>query len=206
MVLVLAIYLVGAAGGLVFALLLGLRAYENRRYFRSRLRNPIPTEVLPLVELIVPCKGIDLDFDAMILDVLTQDYPEYRVTFVVEGPGDPAHDRLAELLPRYPQARLLAAGPAVDCGQKVHNLLAATDRLDPAVEVLAFMDSDIRPAADWLRRNPIDSRRSEGGLPDRAPCRAGDRRCDPGRSGPRPQASDESRGVGSPWLGMGAQG
>jgi cellulose synthase/poly-beta-1,6-N-acetylglucosamine synthase-like glycosyltransferase len=104
--------------------------------------------------LIVPCKGIDLDFESMATAVLSQDYPAYRVTFVVESQSDPAWSRLVEILPRFPQARtrLLIAGTARACGQKVHNLLVATERLDPAAAILAFMDSDIRPAADWLNK------------------------------------------------------
>lgn len=151
---VLATYLAIALGGVVFAFLLGLRAYENRRYFFSRLRNPIVNAPQPFVELIVPCKGIDLDFDAMAAGVLSQDYPAYRVTFVVESQVDPAYGRLSQILPRFPKARtrLLVAGTARNCGQKVHNLLVATESLDPAAAILTFMDSDIRPAPDWLNK------------------------------------------------------
>ena len=142
----------GAA--LVWALLLGLRAYENRRYFLSRLRHPILPAHFPQVELIVPCKGIDLGFDAMVEGVLTQDYPNYQITFVVEDQDDPAHGLLAGRLPRLAngRARLLVAGTANDCGQKVHNLLAATAQLSTGAEILAFMDSDIHPGSNWLAR------------------------------------------------------
>jgi cellulose synthase/poly-beta-1,6-N-acetylglucosamine synthase-like glycosyltransferase len=43
------------------------------------------------------------------------------------------------------------AGRAHDCGQKVHNLRAATSRLSPRIEYLAFADSDARPSPHWLR-------------------------------------------------------
>jgi cellulose synthase/poly-beta-1,6-N-acetylglucosamine synthase-like glycosyltransferase len=147
-------YGVLSAGAILFALLLGLRAYENRRHFLSRLRHPIIPERTPSVALIVPCKGIDLDFDAMVTGVLTQDYPDYRVAFVVESKADPAWARLAALLPRFSgvATQLIVAGTASDCGQKVHNLLAATETLPADTEVLAFMDSDIHPASDWLSR------------------------------------------------------
>lgn len=154
MVFLLLGYFVVSGVALVLASLLVLRSYENRRYFFSRLRHPIQLAEFPKVELIVPCKGIDLDFDAMVADVLSQDYPGYRVTFVVEARTDPAWQRLATSLPRYRYVphRLIVAGTAEGCGQKVHNLLAATSGLHPETAVLAFMDSDIRPASDWLRR------------------------------------------------------
>jgi hypothetical protein len=55
---------------------------------------------------------------------------------------------------QYPriEARLIEAGIATECGQKVHNLRAATADLDPKVEYLAFVDSDARTHRQWLRR------------------------------------------------------
>ena len=49
-----------------------------------------------------------------------------RAVLVVESAGDPAYQRLQILLsrPRWVGVRVVVAGPAVDCGQKVHNLLA----------------------------------------------------------------------------------
>ncbi len=43
------------------------------------------------------------------------------------------------------------AGLAVESGQKVHNLLVATEHVPPHVNILAFADADIRPPRDWLR-------------------------------------------------------
>src|SRR5205823_1670881 len=102
----------------------------------------------------IPCKGVEPGFDQMVAAVLNQDYPGYRVTFIVESSGDPAYARLRQLLAKLSRVRaqIVVAGQAVDCGQKVHNLLTGTARLDPEVEALAFMDCDIQPAADWLRR------------------------------------------------------
>ena len=44
------------------------------------------------------------------------------------------------------------AGPATDSGQKVHNLRVAVNEIDPQSEVLVFVDTDARPAKDWLRQ------------------------------------------------------
>ena len=46
---------------------------------------------------------------------------------------------------------VVVAGAAEGRGQKVHNLLAALDAVEPT-EVWAFADSDGRPDREWLRR------------------------------------------------------
>lgn len=148
------LYTALAATAVVQALLMLLRGYENARHFRSGRRSPAPTDFAPRVELFVPAKGVDAEFDQLVAAILAQDYPRYAVTFVVESRDDPAYPRLQRLLRgSHPApARVVVAGPGYDCGQKVHNLLAATARLDPSVEVLAFVDSDTRLAANWLRQ------------------------------------------------------
>jgi ceramide glucosyltransferase len=136
------------------AMALVLYTYENTRHFRSRLRKPRPQGFTPRVELFVPCKGLDPGFESMVKAVLHQDYPHYSVSFVVESEHDPAYKVLQSLQNCNPAVgtRLLVAGLATDCGQKVHNLRTATARLDPAVEVLAFADSDMQPPREWLLR------------------------------------------------------
>jgi cellulose synthase/poly-beta-1,6-N-acetylglucosamine synthase-like glycosyltransferase len=106
------------------------------------------------VELIIPCKGVEPELGLLVKMALEQKYPAYGVTFVVESTDDHAwtflHQLLTASVPH--KARLITAGRARHCGQKVHNLLSATAALDPAVEVIAFLDSDVRLSADWLRR------------------------------------------------------
>src|SRR2546423_9659908 len=126
----------------VLEFLLILLTYENTRYFRSRRRTSRANGPLPRAELFLPCKGIDARFDATVESVLRQEYPHYRVTFVVESADDPAYGRLQSLLRLAPgtAGRVVVAGPAEECAQKVHNLLVATRSLLPDTEVLAFID------------------------------------------------------------------
>ena len=130
-----------------------LQAYEHGRFFRSRARRQITGLFNPRVEVIIPCKGVDPEFDLLVKELLGQDYPAYGVTFVVESTDDPAWQSLETLLgrPQPVPVRLLAAGRARDCGQKIHNLLAGTAALDPAVDVIAFLDADVRITSKWLR-------------------------------------------------------
>jgi ceramide glucosyltransferase len=53
---------------------------------------------------------------------------------------------------RHLNARTVISGPAKNTGQKVHNLIAAVDEIDPRCEVLVFVDTDARPNTDWLRQ------------------------------------------------------
>jgi hypothetical protein len=144
------------------ALVLWLAAYENCRFFRSQVPARPTGTYTPPVRLIVPCKGVETHFDDTIHGLLSQDYPKYAVTFVVESPTDPAYHRLNRLVRDHERpARVIAAGESRGCGQKVQNLIAATARLPADVDVVAFADSDAVPDSGWLRRliYPLHDRR-----------------------------------------------
>jgi cellulose synthase/poly-beta-1,6-N-acetylglucosamine synthase-like glycosyltransferase len=57
----------------------------------------------------------------------------------------------ARLVPPRVSARIVVAGRARACGQKVHNLRAAVGSADPASRVFVFVDTDARTRRDWLR-------------------------------------------------------
>lgn len=68
------------------------------------------------------------------------------------------------ILKKFPQTGLYIAGESTDCGQKIHNLKFAIERLPEEWEVLAFVDSDCLLQRDWLRslilrllENPSDA-------------------------------------------------
>lgn len=145
--------LVVAAAFAQFALITW-KLWENRRFARSRLLRPLARHHEPRVALIAPCKGLDPEITENLRPLLRQEYPNYQLIFVVESADDPVCATLRRLMMQHPcvPARLLISGPATDTGQKVHNLRAATADLPDDVEVLAFVDSDARPRADWLRR------------------------------------------------------
>lgn len=146
-------YLVLAGTAVVQALMLLLHAYEHCRYSRSCMRTIPRRRPEGRAMVLVPCKGFDLDLEDNLLALLRQDYDDYEVTFVVETAEDPAYPVIQRVMARHPRvaARLLVAGRAVDCGQKIHNLRAATARLPGNVRYLAFADSDARPRPHWLR-------------------------------------------------------
>ncbi|MGD9644671.1 MAG: glycosyltransferase [Pirellulales bacterium] len=146
-------YFLLSACGIVQAMLFALYAFEARRFAASRRAKPTPDEAVGKVLILAPCKGIDAGQLENQRRLFEQDYPDYEVAFVVEDARDPAVaviERLRRAYPRVP-SRLVVAGQAVDSGQKVHNLIAATRDIPSDVDVLVFVDADVRPTPHWLR-------------------------------------------------------
>ena len=125
------------------------------RYVRQQLDAPW-SDYIPAVSVIAPCRGIDQGFKENVVALLQQDYPHYEILFVADSAGDKAIEHVEtarrEMHDKQPgKVHLLVAGEAVDCGQKVHNLIHATRHLSAETEVIVFVDSDARPSSRWLR-------------------------------------------------------
>ncbi len=127
------------------------------RFARYALRynRPRSTRYQPKAVIIVPCKGLEHDFEENIRALFAQEYRDYEIIFVTENERDPAYGVLSKLIKSYSRrpAWLIVANEAKACGQKVHNLLAAIDMLnsiDRRAEVLVFADSDARTSRHWL--------------------------------------------------------
>lgn len=146
-------YVVLAGAALIQGLLLIVQAWEHRRYTRSCLRTHHRYGATGRAMVIAPCKGADIELEGHLRALLRQDYGDYEVTFVVESADDPACAVVRRVMAEHPRAavRLLVAGKATDCGQKVHNLRAATARIPRGIEYLAFADSDAGSRPQWLR-------------------------------------------------------
>jgi hypothetical protein len=107
----------------------------------------------PRVALICPVKGMETDLEANLLALTRFEYPEYEILFAVAGSEDPAYrvlERVAAASKR--PVRIIRAGRAVDCSDKVHNLSAAVGQVNDQSEVLVFADSDGLPPRRWLAR------------------------------------------------------
>ena len=127
------------------------------RRVRESRRRPVGT-FAPPAAVVIPCKGIDPDFDVNLSRFLAQDYPRYQTIFVVASENDPACEALAARIREWGQARggpskidLVVAGFAEDRGEKVNNLIRGVAAAGPGAEVLVFADIDARPQRDWLR-------------------------------------------------------
>jgi len=118
-------------------------------YVRRETSRPLP-DFQPFVSVIAPGRGLEPGLIDNLRPLVTQDYPRYEVLFVFDALDDPAIKIVDEL--KRPFTRTVIAGPATDSGQKVHNLRVAVNEVDPQSEVLVFVDTDARPAQDWLRK------------------------------------------------------
>ena len=138
----------------VWALLDGYRFLHYVRRSRQAPLEPFT----PPAAVIIPCKGVDADFERHLAAYLAQDYPQYQLIFAVASETDPAYralrDRLEPLRPRggaKTRVSLVVAGLCESRGEKVNNLLQGLRAVDPQVEVLVFADMDARPGYAWLR-------------------------------------------------------
>lgn len=137
------------SGGLLLVLCI-----ENRRFWKNRQQQVAPSEQRPAkVNLIIPCKGRSENSRATLEAFFFQNHPNFRITFAVESPTDPVVPLIRELQKehRYVESSMVFAGAAKTCGQKVHNLLAAIDRLDQNIDIIAFADMDALVKPSWLR-------------------------------------------------------
>lgn len=107
----------------------------------------------PFASIIAPCRGLDQGLRENLAALFQQNYPAYEIIFVTDREDDPALPVIEDLRRLNPSVstRIVIAGAAIDCGQKVHNLRVASDEIDPNSEVLVFVDSDARPHHEWLR-------------------------------------------------------
>jgi len=127
---------------------------ENARFWKVHRRRTTPNEQTYARScIIIPCKGMEHQLRENLTAFLRQDHPNYEVFFVVERETDPAVRLIRNLMDenRCVQSRLIIAGRAENCGQKVHNIRMATQHLHPEIDVLVFADSDANPGTSWLR-------------------------------------------------------
>lgn len=152
------ILLLGCLTAQCLSLTIAIRNYryalsEWNKYQREKNRK---TVFHPSVALIIPCKGLDQDFEQNIRSFYELDYDHYDLFFVVDNRDDPAHAKLQSLQQQLePQSKtrkvhLLVAGSAQTNSQKLHNLLHGCEHIDPETEVMVFADSDICVRHDWL--------------------------------------------------------
>src|SRR5437870_314161 len=125
------------------------------RYVRAELVREYP-EFTPFVTVLVPCRGLDEGLKENLSAIFFQDYPAFEIIVVTDSADDPALAVVEEVRAMMDEhvgasVRIVIAGPAMDCGQKVHNLRLAVDKANSHAEVFAFVDTDVRPPHTWLR-------------------------------------------------------
>src|ERR1700682_772167 len=130
----------------------GLRFHS---FVQRELARPI-ADYTPFVSLIAPFRGLDQGLRENLTALFNQDYPAYEVIFVTGRADDPALSLVEEARTAAERqgrvgSHLIVSGDATDSGQKVHNLQAAVAEIDQRTEVIAFIDTDVRPHHEWIR-------------------------------------------------------
>lgn len=108
----------------------------------------------PEAAVILCLRGGDPFLHRCVDALLQQDYPKYRVVFVVDHPEDPALPILHEVLNghscKHYEIQFLE-DPPMTCSLKCASLLQAYRSLDKTVGFLAQVDADTIPHPRWLR-------------------------------------------------------
>jgi cellulose synthase/poly-beta-1,6-N-acetylglucosamine synthase-like glycosyltransferase len=131
-----------------------IQMHTNHRYALAKYKRE--RKYRPRTALIVPCRGLDTEFEKNIASFYAQDFENYELWFVVGEESDPAYDKLLNMRKglaagsKASKVEVVAAGHSETCGQKNHNLLHCYGLLGKDVEAMAFADSDVCVAKDWL--------------------------------------------------------
>ena len=149
------IYEYVAVFAIVSQLFFLLNTFQNYFYVLKKSSRS-PNSYRPRVLVTVPCKGIDKALAKNISSLFAIDYDGFYLQFVVECKSDPVYEELCRLKDKLSgtskalDVRILVAGLADGCSQKVHNLLFSCNNSPEDVEVFAFVDSDACIRPDWL--------------------------------------------------------
>ena len=126
-------------------------------YYAWRCRHPFPPpHKLPEIAVILPLRGADPSLESCLAGVLAQDYPAYQVHIVVDSAQDPAQAVVAGVLARghAPNAKVyvtMRQDRSEHCSLKLSAQRQVLTRLDESIAVVAFLDADAVPSANWLR-------------------------------------------------------
>ena len=141
----------------ILAALLVYLSYKSFRggidylnYFKQELAKPLPAYG-PTATIFAPCRGVDEGMLENLDALLSQDYPDYEIVFIVDNEGDEAAGVIESAWreARRP-VKLFVASKATDSSQKVLNLSEGIEYAEPESEVFVFVDSDVRPSKNWL--------------------------------------------------------
>jgi cellulose synthase/poly-beta-1,6-N-acetylglucosamine synthase-like glycosyltransferase len=130
---------------------LTLRFWLALRRFQVELLADSET---PRAEIILCLRGSDPFLSNCLAGLLDQDYPDYMVRIIVDGPQDPAHPALQEALAQSHTNRVQIENLSQrysTCSLKCSALVQAVSNLDPRCEIVAQIDADTVPHRTWLR-------------------------------------------------------
>jgi ceramide glucosyltransferase len=115
---------------------------------------PVPSSNAPgrRVAVIVPVAGGDKPIEPSIRSLLSQTHPSIELVFALRDLSDPASVAVQAEIRGREAAKIVLAGPAIECGQKNQNMLAGIAAVSGGVEVFVFADAGHGFPAGWLER------------------------------------------------------
>ncbi|MDR1268595.1 MAG: glycosyltransferase family 2 protein [Planctomycetaceae bacterium] len=125
------------------------------RQFRQQEWTTPENNYVPKTLVCLALRGVDPFLKRHIEGLLTQDYPQYTVRFIVDHQDDPALPVLQEVIQRLgvKNTEILVVKEYFEtCALKCNSLYHALKKVDPSYEVIAFLDADTNPHSTWLRR------------------------------------------------------
>jgi cellulose synthase/poly-beta-1,6-N-acetylglucosamine synthase-like glycosyltransferase len=115
---------------------------------------PIQDDQLPRVAVVLCLRGADPSLIGCLNGLLRQNYPLYDVHVVVDNRHDPAweivHRAIRQTGAKNVRIRILDSEWAA-CSLKLSGLVQAIGAFDDPYDVVALIDADVTPYADWLR-------------------------------------------------------
>jgi ceramide glucosyltransferase len=119
-------------------------------YVRRRLQTD-PGFYAPKVAVLCPCKGVEPGLERNLVSLTEFERQNYEIFFILASATDSARSIIDRVVKSSRvKAHVVIAGNPNGCSEKVNNLRAAIEQLDPEFEVLVFTDSDGRPGKTWL--------------------------------------------------------
>lgn len=125
----------------------------------ERKRDASKPPFQPKAAVVLCLRGVDPFLSDCINGLLTQNYADYKVYFVVDHREDPVLPVLEKMLARHqsehkedPDTNILILKKRYEtCTLKCSSILQATGELGDDVKVVAFIDSDTVPHPTWLK-------------------------------------------------------
>ena len=116
---------------------------------------PLLDDVLCPEAMVVLClRGGDPFLSKCVRGLLTQDYPNYQVRFLVDHADDPAmpiiKNTLTDIAFNNYRVEVLAS-PLPNCSLKCSSLVQAIEGVPESIEIIALLDADTIPHSTWLR-------------------------------------------------------
>jgi ceramide glucosyltransferase len=105
----------------------------------------------PRVAVLCPCRGIEPALERNLVSLTEFDYQNYEVFFLIASTSDSAYTTVKRVAAQSRvKAHVIVTEKPLECGEKVNNLRVGVEQLPPEFEVFVFVDSDGRPARNWL--------------------------------------------------------